>query len=191
MKINSNSTKALTVFSWIAPFLFLFGLLVNYNLNEGKSEYSENFSFLFFSIIIMLINSVVLLILFIGDNPEIHQLKHKLLKGFSILFGTPVFILLYLIYFNTLMMNLDLVDTKYLRDDCFMKWQNIYLSENRYQFTIGYCPTATEDSIILTEVYRWGSIKKCGVIMNGIYKEIETDKIDFLTENQKKEILSY
>lgn len=191
MKINSNNKKTLRVFSWIAPFLFIFGMLINYNVNKDKAEYSEDFTFFLFSIIIMLINSVVLLILFVSDKQEIPKLKYKLLNGFSILFGTPVFILLYLIYFNTLMMNLDFAETKYLRDDCFTKWQNIYLSENRYNFTSGYCNNATQDSIIVTEVYRWGSIKNCGVIMNGVYKEIEADNINFLTENQKKEILSY
>ncbi len=72
-----------------------------------------------------------------------------------------------------------------------MKWRNIYKSENRYHFSSGYCPTATQDSIIVTEIYRWGNVKSCGIILNGVYQEINESEVTFLTENQKKEIMSY
>ena len=88
-------------------------------------------------------------------------------------------------------MNISLSKTEYLRSECFKKLKNIYMAENTYHFGGGYCPTATQDSIIITEIYRTGNIKSCRIILNEKYYDIDTLEINFLTESQKKEILSY
>lgn len=187
--MNQKFIKLIRYFTWIAPILFILSFLIHNNLGENQGEYPENENFLFLSLILMMVNTISLIFLFFCDKNN--SLRSRFLKTYSILLGTPVIILLWSFYHNTLRMNLNLDETTYLRDECFMKWKNIYKAENRYNYSTDYCPTAAQDSIIVTEIYRWGSIKSCGVILNGSYKKIDTTEITFLTEKQKVEILSY
>lgn len=175
--------------TWIAPIVLIFGIRMHHNLDENQGEFPQNYTFLLFSLIIMIVNTVLLVVLFFLDTHN--SLKNRLLNAYSFLFGTPVIIVLWFCYYYTLSMNLNLEETVYLRDECFMKWRNSYQSENRYHYSSGYCPTANQDSILVTEIYRWGNIKSCGIILDKVYKEIDTSEITFLTENQKKEMLSY
>ena len=116
----------------------------------------------------------------------------KLLFLLSSLFGTPIIILLWLCYNYTFRKNLDVGETKYLRSECFMKFKNIYLSENRYDYhKLNFQVQVVEDSIIISEVYRWGTIKSCNIIRQGKIVKIDTADINFLTKEQKKEILKY
>ena len=187
--MNQKAIKLIRYFTWIAPILLILSILIHANLGGNQGEYPENNSFLLISLILMIVNTICLSFLFF--RVKNNSLRDKFLKKFSVLFGTPIIILLWILYHNTLSMNLDLDKTTYLRDDCFMKWKNIYKAENRYNYSTGYCPTATQDSIIVTEIYRWGNIKSCGVILNGSYKKIDVFEITFLNEKQKAEILSY
>lgn len=187
--MNQKSIQLIRYFTWIAPILLILSILIHINLDENQVEYPQNGNFLFLSIILMIVNTISLFFLFLHDKNN--SLKNRFLKTYSILFGTPIIILLYFFYHNTFRMNLNLDEATYLRDDCFMKWKNSYKAENRYHYSTGYCSTATQDSIIVTEIYRWGGIKSCGVILNDSYKKIDTAEITFLTEKQKVEILSY
>ncbi|MBT0609240.1 hypothetical protein [Aequorivita echinoideorum] len=189
MNQKSNINRKIWLVVIIAPILVFIAFFIFKNQTGNQGEYPENWTFLFISFLILIINSIALIILFSKDFETIK--RNKILTTYSILLGTPILLVILLFYHNTLRMNLDIEKTQYLRDECFMKWKNIYKSKNRYHFTSGYCPTATEDSIIVVEIYRWGGVMSCGVIMEGVYKEIDESKITFLTNNQKKEIMSY
>jgi hypothetical protein len=175
----------------IAPILVIIGIFTHLNLGGNQGEYQDNFIYLYLVIIILTLNTVNIIILYLNNIDNFR--KTKILNTFSILFGTPVIILLWLGYHNTLRMNLVIKKPEYLKDECFMKIKNIYLSENRYNYAKDNCDIIQpiEDSIIITEVYRWGSIKSCEIIIKGKHFEIDTSKINFLARKEKSEILSY
>jgi len=189
MKSNTKLINSLRIFSLIAPLLVLSGISIQISLRENQGEFPENLFPLCFALLIMILNLISLITLWTIGTERFKD--KKLFNAYSILLGTPLIILLALAYQYTLAMNITLGKTRYLRDECYMKWRNVYKAENRYHFSTGYCPTATQDSIIVTEIYRTGKVKSCGIILNDKYHQIDTSEISFLTKEEKKEILSY
>lgn len=189
MKLNSKLINSLRTFSAIAPLLILYGILFQIGLSKYQGEFPENLFPLYFALLMILLNTCSLITLWILGSERFKD--KKLFNAYSILFGTPAIILAGLLYQYTLAMNIVLDKTQYLREECYLKWRNIYKAENRYHFSTGYCPTATQDSILVTEIYRKGRVKSCGIILDDQYHEIDTSEISFLTKMQKREILSY
>ena len=174
----------------IAPVLIFGSFWVHTQLPENQGEYAENYIFLFIPFCIMVLNLILLIAsdIVVGKKYK----NEKPIRIYSILFGTPVLIVLWFIYVFTLRMSIDpWVNPRYLRGECFIKWKNSYKAKNRYHYSKGYCPTAEQDSILVTEVYRWGSIKSCGIILDGLYIPKDTAEVSFLSRNEKEEMFSY
>ena len=189
MKLNQSILKPLLIFTWIAPIIILLSFLKYINHPENQGEYDENHFYLIVSLLLMLSNTIILIILSV--NKSIDTILKKALNTISVLLGTPALIALWLFLGAIFILKVDLNKPKHLRDECFLKLRNIYKAKNTYHFSKGYCPTAVQDSIIVTEVYRWGQIKSCGIILKNQYKEIDPSQIEFLTAKEKEEILDF
>ncbi|RRJ89296.1 hypothetical protein EG240_12090 [Paenimyroides tangerinum] len=189
MMKNQYNLKIIRYFVWFAPLFMFSSFLIHLFIPVNQGIDVENYTFVLISLIIMFLNCIALLIVTVYDTNK--TTKGKIFNRISLFFGTPILFVILFFYGVIFSMQISHEKTKYLRDDCLMKRKNIFISENNYNYSAGYCNTAEQDSIIIVEVYRWGTIRKCGIILDNVYQEIDTSKITFLTENHKKEILSY
>lgn len=186
---NQNILKIIKYFTWIAPFLMILSFIIHLSLTANQGIYATNYFFVAVLILISILNCFALLIVAVYDAKKTS--KDKMFSKISLLFGTPIVFILLFLFGAFFSMQFSLEETKYLQNECFTKRKNFFIAENNYNYSTENCSTAKQDSIIIVEVYRWGTIRKCRIVLNDIYQEIDTSKITFLTLKQKKEILSY